>query len=120
MIKYVSFIDEEKGLCAVGTGEDIQTYIEMGMTEMDVEQSDVDNCWYTKEKCPHKTEKQKDEELIQKRILEIKNELNEIDLKSIRSLRAGETEYLQKYENQVQQLRQELQQLEGELNDFTI
>lgn len=47
----------------------------------------------------------------QLRIDEIKSELNEIDLKSIRALRANETDRLQILENRAIELRQELQSL---------
>lgn len=45
-------------------------------------------------------------------IAEIKEQLAEIDLKSIRALRAGETEYLQDYEAQAVKLRNRLDELE--------
>lgn len=44
-------------------------------------------------------------------IEEIKSQLSEIDLKTIRALRAGETEYLQRYEAQAIVLRQQLKEL---------
>jgi len=59
MIKYAKIINEETGLCSVGTGSNIDFYKLMGMVELDVEQSDVDNNWYLKEKCPHKSEEEK-------------------------------------------------------------
>jgi hypothetical protein len=42
---------------------------------------------------------------------EILQELNEIDRKSIRALRANEADYIAMYEQQAQALREELQQL---------
>ena len=53
-----------------------------------------------------KAEKEK-----QDRILQIKNELNNIDLKSIRALRANDTEYIQRYETEALALREELHNL---------
>ncbi len=51
------------------------------------------------------------EELKMAEIEEIKAELNEIDLKSIRALRAGDTEYIEIYEAQAVELRTRLAQL---------
>lgn len=47
------------------------------------------------------------------RIAEIKQALDELDLKSIRALRASDTEYLQRYESEAQTLRNELRALCG-------
>ena len=55
MIKYAKVIDEQKGLCEVGLGTNIMFYDSMGMSQLDVEQSDIDNKWYLIDKCPHKT-----------------------------------------------------------------
>lgn len=52
------------------------------------------------------------EELREREIFEIKSKLGEIDLKSIRALRAGDTEYLETYEAQAQELRAKLAELE--------
>ena len=59
MLKYAIIIDEEKGLCNVGLGEDIDYYIANGYTELDVLQSDIDNNWYLADKCPMKTDEEK-------------------------------------------------------------
>lgn len=59
MIKYAKFIDEEIGTVEVGLGTNVEFYQSIGMVEMDVEQSDVDNFWYISEKCPHKSEDEK-------------------------------------------------------------
>lgn len=45
-------------------------------------------------------------------ISQIKNQLNELDLKSIRALRAGDSEYIQKYEAEAVELRSRLKDLE--------
>lgn len=42
---------------------------------------------------------------------EILTALNELDLKSIRAIRANDTEYIQKYEEEAQALREELRNL---------
>jgi hypothetical protein len=62
MIKYAILQDELTGLCSVAIGDDEQEYIEMGMSKMNVELSDVDNNWYLAEKCPMKTPEQKEQE----------------------------------------------------------
>lgn len=62
MIKYAQLINEETGLCNIGTGTNIDFYKSIGMTELDVQQSDVDNNWYLIDKCPMKTDEQKEQE----------------------------------------------------------
>lgn len=47
------------------------------------------------------------------RITEIKQLLDELDLKSIRALRGGDTEYIERYESEAQALRNELRALCG-------
>lgn len=54
-------------------------------------------------------------EAKEKRIAEIKTELDNLDLKSIRAIRCGDTEYINQYENEAVTLRAELAELtEGE------
>lgn len=53
-------------------------------------------------------QRQKDE-----RILEIKEELYNLDIKTIRALRAGEMDYIKQYESTATELREELQNLGG-------
>ena len=59
MIKFAKIINEETGLCEVGIGTNIEYYQSIGMEELDVQQSDIDNNWYLAEKCPMKTEEEK-------------------------------------------------------------
>lgn len=51
-------------------------------------------------------------EAKEKRVAEIKAELDALDLKTIRALRSNDTEYIQKYEEQANALRTELAALE--------
>lgn len=62
MIKYAQLINEETGLCNIGTGTNIDFYKSIGMTELDVQQSDIDDNWYLIDKCPMKTNKEKEQE----------------------------------------------------------
>lgn len=59
MIKYAKIINKETGLCDVGLGTNADFYKSIGMQELDVKQSDIDNKWYLAEKCPMKTEEEK-------------------------------------------------------------
>lgn len=59
MIKYAQLINEETGLCEVGIGTNIEFYKSIGMVELDVQQSDIDNAWYLAEKCPMKSDEEK-------------------------------------------------------------
>ena len=52
-----------------------------------------------------------EEELRANEIKKLKNELAELDLKSIRALRAGDTQYIEKYESQAVSLREKLTEL---------
>lgn len=59
MIKYAQLINEETGLCTVGIGTNTDFYKSIGMVELDVQQSDIDNAWYLAEKCPMKSDEEK-------------------------------------------------------------
>ncbi len=52
-----------------------------------------------------------EEELKEWEIAQIKAQLQEVDLKSIRAIRAGETDYILLYEEQAEALRQRLASL---------
>lgn len=54
-------------------------------------------------KCNSYTKKKRKEEIL--------NLLKEIDLKSIRAIRANDKDYIEKYESQAKKLREELQKL---------
>lgn len=56
MFKYAKITDETSGKCIVGIGNDSSFYRSLGMQQMDVQQSDIDFCWYLAEKCPMKSE----------------------------------------------------------------
>lgn len=56
---YGTIIDNKTGLCSVGTGTNAEFYKSIGMVELDVQQSDVDNRYYLIDKCPMKTDEQK-------------------------------------------------------------
>lgn len=65
MLKYCLVIDLKTGKCNVGLGntaKDIEVYKSLGMTQKDVENSEVDGSWYLAEKCPHYTPEQKEQE----------------------------------------------------------
>ena len=62
MIKYVKIVNEETGLCEVGLGTNTKFYQSIGMNELDVQQSDIDGFWYLADKCPMKTDEEKEKE----------------------------------------------------------
>lgn len=62
MIKYAKIINEETGLCEVGLGTNSSFYQSIGMVQLDVQQSDIDNNWYLVDKCPMKTDEEKAQE----------------------------------------------------------
>lgn len=61
MIKYVNpNTIQENGKCLdVGEGTNTETYKALGMVRKDVEQSEVDGCWYLTSKCPHYSDEEK-------------------------------------------------------------
>ena len=60
MIRYAQLINEETGLCNIGTGTNIDFYKSIGMIELDVQQSDVDYNWYLIDKCPMRNDEEKE------------------------------------------------------------
>jgi hypothetical protein len=62
MSKYAKVTNQETGLCEVGLGTNEQFYQSIGMVELDVTQSDIDNNWYLASMCPMKTDEQKEQE----------------------------------------------------------
>lgn len=112
MIKYAKILNSKTGLCEVGLGDNSTFYKSIGMVEMEVEKSKLDSQWYLTEKL--QTDEYKDalaELDRQNKIIEIKHKLEELDMKSIRALRAREVEKLTEYENQAKSLREQLNSL---------
>lgn len=60
--KYCKIINEETGLVQLGAGCSEEYYKEIGMKLRNVDQSDIDFEWYLAEKCPHKSEEEKEQE----------------------------------------------------------
>lgn len=60
MIKYAKIINQETGLCEVGLGTNTSFYQSIGMKQLNVQQSDIDNAWYLVGKCPMKTDEEKE------------------------------------------------------------
>lgn len=91
MYKYVKY-DEKSGLCTdVAIGTNTEFYKTHGFVRKDVEQSEIDNCWYLKAKCPHyadeeieaqKAQKESEEKelALQKAIEELGKEISKADL----------------------------------------
>ena len=62
MLKYAKIINTETRLCEVGLGTNETFYKSIGMSLLDVIQSDIDNNWYLKDYAPMKTESEKAQE----------------------------------------------------------
>ena len=62
MIKYAIIINENTGRVEVAEGTNTEYYISIGMEEIDVDLSEVDNNWYLYDKCPHYSEEEKEEQ----------------------------------------------------------
>ena len=128
MLKYAKIVNSDTGLCSVGLGSNEKYFKSIGMKLFDVEQSDIDLQWYLAEKCPMKSDKQKETEEIEKQINKINEELSELDMKRIRAIcepeikdeETGET-WLDYYNSQILSLREQIQQLKERINnDITI
>lgn len=68
MLKYAKIIDEETKECEVGIGNNVEYYISMGMSEMDVEKS-YNGDWYVVGYAPKQLGKSKDEIISEKRLI---------------------------------------------------
>lgn len=62
MIKYCFIKDEKTGLVQIGAGCSDEYYEAIGMKQREVDQSDIDFNWYLFNKCPHKSEEEKQRE----------------------------------------------------------
>lgn len=118
MIKYAKVVNEETKECQVGLGTNAEFYMAQGMTEQNVEKCERNGSWYLAGHVPQETP----EEIKEREIQSIKRQLDEIDNKSFRAVRAiltkSETEedrvFLTKLENQAELLRQQIKDLQGE------
>lgn len=127
MLKYAKIINSDTGLCSVGLGSNEKYFKSIGMEILDVEQSDIDLQWYLTEKCPMKTDRQKEIEEIEKQIEQINEELNNLDTKRIRAVcepsikneETGET-WLDYYNSQIVKLRQQIQELKERVKNNDI
>ena len=66
MYKYVKNIQENGKCLEVANGTNTDFYKSIGMVRKDVEQSEVDGCWYLADKCPHYTDEEKEAQKQQK------------------------------------------------------
>lgn len=81
MIKYVNpNTIQENGKCLdVGEGTNTERYKAFGMVERDVEKSEIDNCWYLTEKCPHYTDEEKLEKAKTEKLVELTSITSKFD-----------------------------------------
>ena len=96
---YAKVINQETGLCEVGLGTNAEFYKSIGMIQLDVQQSDIDNNWYLTEKCPMKTDEQKKliVQKIKKTKLEKYNDENYVNVNKAKQTvlsKYGVTSYL--------------------------
>jgi hypothetical protein len=59
MIRYAIIEDEVTKRVSYEVGTDVEFYTSIGMTEMEIEQSDIDGLWYVAGYAPMKSEEQK-------------------------------------------------------------
>ena len=99
MIKYAKIVNEETGLCEIGTGTNIEFYKSIGMVELDVQQSDIDNAWYLTEKCTMKTDEEKEQEERECRNQEIDEKIKELQIMALPEVLNGNIENIKLYNN---------------------
>ena len=74
MLRYAKIEDDVTKRVTYGSGTDTSFYKSIGMIEMDIEQSDIDQCWYVKGYAPRKSEQQKQLEIEQQMLAAAKAE----------------------------------------------
>lgn len=99
MIKYAKIVNQETGLCEVGLGTNNQFYQSIGMVELDVQQSDIDNAWYLTEKCLMKTDEEKEREEKERRNQEIDEKIKELQIMALPEVLNGNIENIKLYNN---------------------
>lgn len=65
MLTYAKIENAETRAVSIGIGTNHEFYASIGMTLMDVEQSDIDGNWYVKGYAPMKSEEQKQKESVE-------------------------------------------------------
>jgi hypothetical protein len=111
---FAKIINEETKQCEVGVGTNAEFYKSIGMSEMEVEQA-YNGVWYVAGYAPEEPEAEKKA----KRKAKLIAELDALDLKCIRALRAiqagtgtdDDTARLAELEEQAEEIRKELQLL---------
>lgn len=114
MIKYAKITNEDTKQVEVGLGTDTTFYQSIGMAEMNVEQA-YNGAWYVTGYAPEEPETEKKEKARKELIAQ----LDALDLKCIRALRAiaagngtqEDTAKLADLETQAEEIRQQLQLL---------
>ena len=118
-IKLAQIIDEEKKTCAVAMNDNNPEYYKrMGFKEMDVEHCEWDGNWYLTGYMPAKPEP-----TIEEQVYALKMQLNDVDNKSNRSMRAiiagpaseEDRTFLNNLEAQAEDLRRQIRELENSL-----
>lgn len=112
MISYAKITDEKTKQVSVGIGTNTAFYEKIGMTQMEVEKA-YNGAWYVKGYAPDEPE----EERKARENAELIKELEEIDFKTIRSLRAiqsgngteEDTQKLSELEQRASEIRSRLQ-----------
>lgn len=89
MLKYAKIENEQTRTVSIGTGTNHAFYQSIGMTMMDVEQSDVDGQWYVAGYAPRKSEAQKRNEEAAARIAELQAYLSATDWYAVRYAETG-------------------------------
>ena len=118
MIKYAKVINQETKQCEVGLGTNSAFYEKIGMTQQDVEQCEWNSQWYLAGSVPQEPA----EQVKAKQIATLKEQLNDLDAKSTRSVRAilantateDDRTFLAGLETQAEAIRQQIRDLQGE------
>lgn len=104
MLKYTKVINNQTGLCEVGTGTNAEFYKSIGMSQMNVEISEKDNQWYLSEKCPHYTPEEKEEQEKQRRNQEIDSKIDDLYKMALPDLLQGNAKNIELYKEVIESL----------------
>lgn len=118
MFKYVKY-NEDNGLCTeVAFGTNTEYYKTHGFVSKDVEQSEIDNHWYLKDKCPHYTdeekEAQKEKKGSEEKEQELQKAIEELGKEMTKAVLSGNDEWIEELKEEYSKLMNEEAEAENE------
>ena len=113
MLKYAKVVNNETKICNVGLGTNIEYYIQIGMTEQDVEQA-WNGQWYLVGYAPIKPTPTLKEQLIAK---ENEYQMNRWQRELILAENSGASEFNKNKAQELENLAEQIRNIEGGNNE---